>query len=156
MTTAIHHIKKEIGNTTGNILSFDFGEKRIGVAVGNNLTKIPHPLETINSAINSKRFKTIERLISQWTPIYIVVGLPLNEDGSKSKLSLLAEKFSNKIKNKFNIETFLVDERYSTTEAELMLKANEKNFRKRKLVIDQVAAQIILSSYFERGDLEIT
>ena len=134
----------------GNILSFDFGEKRIGVAIGNNLTKSSHPLETINTALNSERYKTIERLIKLWSPIHVVIGLPLNDDGSISKMSLLAKKFANKLKNKFNLSISLVDERYTSTEAESLLKVTQKNFKKRKLVLDQVAAQIILDSYFER------
>jgi len=134
----------------GNILSFDFGEKRIGVAIGNNLTKSSHPLETINTALNSERYKIIERLIKLWSPIHVVIGLPLNDDGSISKMSLLAKKFANKLKNKFNLSISLVDERYTSTEAESLLKVTQKNFKKRKLVLDQVAAQIILDSYFER------
>ena len=134
----------------GNILSFDFGEKRIGVAIGNNLTKSSHPLETINTALNSERYKTIERLIKLWSPIHVVIGLPLNDDGSISKMSLLAKKFANKLKNKFNLSISLVDERCTSTEAESLLKVTQKNFKKRKLVLDPVAAQIILDSYFER------
>lgn len=140
----------------GNILSFDFGQKRIGVAVGNNLTKSSHPLETINTPLNSERYKIIERLIGIWSPIHIVIGLPLNDDGSISKMSLLAKKFANKLKNKFNLSFSLVDERYTSTEAESVLKVTQKNFKKRKLVLDQVAAQIILESYFERGQHELT
>ena len=63
--------------SVGNILSFDFGEKRIGVAVGNNLTKSSHPLETINTPLNSDRYKIIEKLIQVWSPIHIVIGLPV-------------------------------------------------------------------------------
>ena len=140
----------------GNILSFDFGEKRIGVAVGNNLTKSSHPLETINTSLNSDRYKIIEKLIQIWSPIHIVIGLPLNDDGSISKMSLLAKKFANKLKNKFNLSFSLVDERYTSTEAESILKITQKNFKKRKLVLDQVAAQIILESYFERDHHELT
>ena len=65
-------------------------------------------------------------------------------------MSLLAKKFANKLKNKFNLSISLVDERYTSTEAESLLKVTQKNFKKRKLVLDQVAAQIILDSYFER------
>lgn len=141
--------------SVGNILSFDFGEKRIGVAVGNNLTKSSHPLETINTPLNSDRYKIIEKLIQIWSPIHIVIGLPLNDDGSISKMSLLAKKFANKLKNKFNLSFSLVDERYTSTEAESILKITQKNFKKRKLVLDQVAAQIILESYFERDHHEL-
>ena len=101
------------------ILSFDFGEKRIGVAIGNNITKNTHPLETINTNVNSKRYQKIELLLKTWDPIKLVIGYPLNEDGSISKLSLLAEKFGKKLQNKYNIPITMMDERFSSTEADL-------------------------------------
>ena len=65
-----------------NILCFDFGEKRIGVALGNSFTKIAHPLLTIESQINTERFKIIENLLKKWNSDFVVVGIPLNDDGS--------------------------------------------------------------------------
>ena len=79
----------------------------------------------------------------------MIVGYPLNDDGSQSRMSSLAKKFGEKLKNKFNIPVHFVDERFSSSEAELRLKALEKNLKKRKHIIDQVAAMIILDSYFE-------
>jgi putative Holliday junction resolvase len=138
----------------GNILSFDFGEKRIGVAIGNNITKNTHPLETINTSVNTKRYKIIESLLKTWDPIKFVIGYPLNEDGTISKMSLLSEKFGNKLKNKYNIPITFIDERFTSSEADLELKKLEKNFKKRKVVIDQVAAMIILDSFFQSNNDE--
>ena len=141
---------------SGNILSFDFGEKRIGVAIGNNITKTSHPLSTIDTPVNTKRFVAIEKLISQWSPILIVIGFPLNEDGSSSRLTVLVKKFASKIKNKFGIKISLIDERLTSIEAEILLKETDANVKKRKSVIDQVAAQIILTSYFEGAEHVVT
>jgi len=138
----------------GNILSFDFGEKRIGVAVGNDITKNSHPLETIDTPKNIERYKIIESLLKTWEPTKLVIGYPLNEDGTLSKMSLLAKKFSMKLKNKYNIPIVMVDERFSSSEADLELKKLEKNFKKRKIVIDQVAAMIILNSFFQNNSNE--
>jgi len=139
-------------NQEGNILSFDFGEKRVGVAVGNNITNNVHPLETIETEKKTERYKKIESLIEIWKPINLVIGYPLNDDGSESRMSLLAKKFGEKLKNKFNIAVYFVDERFSSSEAEIRLKKLEKNFKKRKYIIDQVAAMIILDSFFENYD----
>ena len=141
---------------SGNILSFDFGEKRIGVAIGNNITKTSHPLSTIDTPVNTKRFIAIEKLISQWSPILIVIGFPLNEDGSSSRLTVLVKKFASKIKNKFGIKISLIDERLTSIEAEILLKETDANVKKRKSVIDQVAAQIILTSYFDGANHVVT
>lgn len=136
----------------GNILSFDFGEKRVGVAIGNNITNNVHPLKTIETPKKIERYKKIESLLTIWKPIKLVIGYPLNDDGSESRMSLLARKFGEKLKNKFNIAVYFVDERFSSSEAEIKLKTLEKNLRKRKHIIDQVAAMIILDSFFENDN----
>tara|TARA_B110000037_G_scaffold210199_1_gene260243 strand:+ start:125 stop:577 length:453 start_codon:yes stop_codon:yes gene_type:complete len=135
----------------GNILSFDFGEKRIGIAIGNSITKTSHPLETINTDKNTERYRLIELLLKTWEPVKLVIGYPLNEDGTLSKMSLLAKKFGMKLGNKYNIPIVMIDERFTSSEADLELKKFEKNFKKRKIVIDQVAAMIILDSFFQNN-----
>ena len=145
---------KVIKKIEGNILSFDFGEKRIGVAIGNSITKSSHPLETINTSKNTERYKLIELLLKTWEPVKLVIGYPLNEDGTLSRMSLLAKKFGMKLTNKYNIPIVMVDERFTSTEADLELKRFEKNFKKRKIVVDQVAAMIILDSFFQNKSNE--
>lgn len=134
-----------------NILCFDFGEKRIGVALGNSSTKIVHPLETINTEINKKRFQIIENLLKEWEPDFAVVGIPLNSDGTESKLTKLAKKFSNKIHHKFNLPVFGVDERYTSIEAKSILREDGIKINRKKELIDQMAAKIILESYFKEN-----
>ena len=145
---------KTVSKIEGNILSFDFGEKRIGVAIGNSITKSSHPLETINTAKNTERYKLIELLLKTWEPVKLVVGYPLNDDGTLSKMSLLAKKFGIKLTNKYNIPITMIDERFTSSEADLELKKFEKNFKKRKIVVDQVAAMIILDSFFQNNGNE--
>ena len=145
---------KIVKKIEGNILSFDFGEKRIGVAIGNSITKISHPLETINTSKNTERYKLIELLLKTWEPIKLVIGYPLNDDGTLSKMSLLAKKFGIKLTNKYNIPITMIDERFTSSEADLELKKFEKNFKKRKIVVDQVAAMIILDSFFQNNNNE--
>ena len=142
---------KIVKKIEGNILSFDFGEKRIGIAIGNSITKTSHPLKTINTTKNSERYKLIELLLKTWEPVKLVIGYPLNEDGTLSKMSLLAKKFGIKLGNKYNIPIVMIDERFTSSEADLELKKFEKNFKKRKVVIDQVAAMIILDSFFQKN-----
>ena len=137
-------------NTDKNILAFDFGEKKIGVAVGNSITKNAHPLETIRDLKKIDRIQTIDRILKEWNPGLIVVGLPLNEDGSNSKMTELAKKFAKNIQNQFKIDTILIDERFTSVEAKILIRNSTKNISKGKKFIDQVAAQIILDSYFER------
>ena len=134
-----------------NVLSLDFGETKIGFAIGNLITKTSHPLKAIISSKKTERFQAIEELIVEWSPGLIVIGLPLNENGSESRLTLLVKKFSKKIINKFSIPTVLVDERYTSVEAESLLTSSNGKYKKKDGVIDQVAAQIILESYFERN-----
>jgi putative Holliday junction resolvase len=145
---------KIVKKIEGNILSFDFGEKRIGVAIGNSITKSSHPLETINTPKNTERYKLIELLLKTWEPIKLVIGYPLNDDGTLSKMSLLAKKFGIKLTNKYNIPITMIDERFTSSEADLELKKFEKNFKKRKIVVDQVAAMIILDSFFQNNGNE--
>ena len=137
-------------NYNGNILAFDFGEKKIGVAVGNSITKTARPLETILKIKKIERNQIIDRLLKEWGPSLLVVGLPLNEDGTESRLTELAKTFAEKIQNRFKIDTVMVDERYTSVEAKLLIHESTKNITKGSQLIDQVAAKIILESYFEQ------
>ena len=137
-------------NYNGNILAFDFGEKKIGVAVGNSITKTARPLETIHKIKKIERNQIIDRLLKEWGPSLLVVGLPLNEDGTESRLTELAKTFAEKIQNRSKINTVMVDERYTSIEAKLLIRESTKNITKGSQLIDQVAAKIILESYFEQ------
>ena len=136
----------------GSVLGFDFGEKRIGVALGERLIGIAHPLTTIATEINDERFEQIGRLIEEWKPVALVVGLPLSLDGEEHKLTQLCRKFARRLEGRFKLPVCMVDERLSSAAASQTLKELGIGGRKQKPMLDQVAAQHILQSYFDGLD----
>jgi putative pre-16S rRNA nuclease len=136
--------------SVGTVLAFDFGEKRIGVAVGELELGLAHPLITVSKVATKSRFDTITKLIEEWEPVQLVVGLPIHADGTDHKLTHLSKRFARRLEGRFGISTKLVDERYTSVTASMELREAGVKGKKRKLVIDQVAAQQILQSYFDR------
>ncbi len=134
---------------SGTLLAFDFGTKRIGIAIGNTLLGNAKPLTTINDEKNDARFARIAALIAEWQPAALVVGLPSNDDGTSHELTALCRRFANRLKGRFNLATILVDERYTSAAASEQLTQAGVYGRKQKAVIDQVAAQQILQAYFD-------
>jgi len=133
----------------GSALAFDFGERRIGVAVGESLLGISHPLCTIDTELTDERFARIGQLITEWKPTALVVGLPTHADGSEHDMTRLARRFANRLKGRFALPVWLVDERHTSLLAESMLAEAGLYGRKQKPVLDQVAAQAILQAWFE-------
>ena len=121
------------------IFSFDFGLKRIGVAVGNTMLKQAQPLTVISAATNDAKFAEIAALVAQWKPALCIVGLPLHPDGAEHEMTVRCRRFANQLHGRFGMKTVLVDERYSS--AVLMAKRGE--------VIDALSAAIILQQYFD-------
>lgn len=138
----------------GTVLAFDFGEKRIGVAVGDFETGIAHPLATIASADNRIRFADIGKLIAEWRPVRLVVGLPAHMDGTEHEMSRLARRFAQRLTGRFGIPVDLFDERLSSAEAESTLRAAGVDTRKRKTLIDATAASEILRGYLSSSGEE--
>lgn len=134
---------------SGTLLAFDFGEKRIGIAVGNTLTRTARPLETIFDEKNDVRFARIGALIAEWQPVALVSGLPSNDDGSPHAMPQLSRRFANRLKGRFNLPVILVDERYTSAAASSELAAAGVRGIKQKPLLDQVAAQQILQAYFD-------
>jgi len=134
----------------GTVLAFDFGEKRIGVAVGDIVLGLAHPLVTVSEEITKRRFDHIARLIEEWKPVQLVVGLPTHVDGTDHELTRLSRQFARRLEGRFGISTRLVDERYTSIVARVTLQEAGIKRKKQKLVLDQVAAQQILQSYFDR------
>ncbi len=131
------------------VLAFDFGEKRIGVAVGDTAVGIAHPLTTIDAAGKQRRFAAIAALLEEWRPAQLVVGLPAHLDGTEHEMSRLARKFARELFTRFGLPVELVDERLTSVAAEASLAAAGVAPRRRKLHIDQVASQEILQDYFD-------
>jgi len=134
----------------GNIIGFDFGQKRIGVAIGNNISKSAQALITIESASNNQKFEAIQKIMDEWQPVSIVVGVPFNVDGSEHKVTNLCKKFAKQLEQKYALPIHLIDERYTSIEASYEIQHKKIDLKKKKLLIDQIAAKIILQSYLDQ------
>jgi putative Holliday junction resolvase len=132
-------------------LCFDFGTKRIGIAVGQELTHTATALVTLNNPDGGPDWANITRLIEEWRPDALVVGLPLYLDGNESESSRLARRFGNRLAGRYNLPVFTADERLSSSEAEAILAA-QGHFEKAD--IDKLAAQLILQSWLEAQTTE--
>ena len=121
------------------VFGFDFGIKRIGIAMGNTLTGQAQPLSVVSAIDNATRFNTIGALIDEWRPARLVVGEPRHPDGAEHDMTLRARRFANQLHGRFNLPVHLVDERYSS----VVIPA------KRGEIIDAKAAAIILQQYFD-------
>jgi putative Holliday junction resolvase len=132
----------------GSVLAFDFGEKRIGVAVGDLAVAIAHPLTTIALEDNRRRFAAIAALVAEWKPVRLVVGLPSHADGSEHEVSRLARRFAQRLEGRFGIRTELVDERLTSRAAETRLREQGTTGARLAAGLDAAAAQEILQSYF--------
>ncbi|NOT14755.1 MAG: Holliday junction resolvase RuvX [Methylotenera sp.] len=134
---------------SATVLAFDFGERRIGIAVGEHLLGTANPLTTIDNESNEIRFQRITELVQEWQPKLLIVGLPLNTDGTEHAMTQLCKKFARRLNGRFNLPVALVDERYSSLEASQRLNESGIKGRAQKTMLDQVAAQTILQSYFD-------
>lgn len=145
---------------SGTVLAFDFGEKRIGVALGDLGLGLAHPLVTVSDAITERRFDAIAKLIAEWRPVLLVVGLPTHADGTEHELTRLSRRFARRLEGRFGIKTTLVDERYTSITAAATLGEMGIKGKKQKPLLDQVAAQQILQAYFDshstKGTLHAT
>ncbi len=121
---------------TAVFLAFDFGTRRVGVASGNSLTGTAQPLATI-AAEGEARFAAIGRLVAQWQPAALVVGVPRHPDGAAHENTQRAQRFARQLRGRFGLEVHEVDERYSTTEARSMRAAD----------LDAASAAIILEQF---------
>jgi len=124
------------------ILAFDFGIQRIGVAVGEPETGTSHPLPGI-ALTGAARFVAIERLVAEWRPARLVVGLPLSANGAAHDLTRRAERFARQLQGRFGLPVELVDERFTSVEAERRLRGR----RLGRPAVDSVAAHLILEQY---------
>ena len=131
------------------ILGFDFGEKRIGVAVGNTVTSQAEALTTLHVESNVARLDAVEKLVIAWQPASFVVGQPEHADGRPHAVAHLAKKFGNRLSEKFKLPVVYINETLSSTEASRMLNERGVKGIAQKDEIDAVAAQVILQSYLD-------
>ena len=138
------------------ILAFDFGTRRIGVAVGNEMIASARPLEALPARDGIPDWERVSRLVEEWRPELFVVGLPLNMDGSESEMSARARKFGKRLYGRYGKPCEMVDERGSTREAKAIARETEglRDARKsyRDDGVDGIAAVLILESWFARQE----
>ncbi len=132
-------------------LSFDFGEKRIGVAVGSDIAESANALTTLSATNDNERFDAIAPLVNDWQPYAFVVGHPTHPDGAPHAMTARAEKFARQLEGRYGRKVFLVDERFSSVEAEISFKARTGKKVVPKEAIDAEAAANILRRFFENG-----
>ena len=131
------------------ILGFDFGEKRIGVAIGNTVTSQAQALTTLHVESNAARLGAVEKLVNEWQPASFVIGQPQHADGRPHEVAHLAKKFGNRLTEKFRLPVAYINETLSSVEASGILCGRGVRGIAQKSEIDAVAAQVILQSYLD-------
>ena len=134
---------------TATVLAFDFGERYIGVAVGDTETGLAHALSLIDEEANATRFERIAALIAEWRPSRLVVGLPLAMDGAEHDMSRRARRFANQLQGRCGLEGARADERLSSAAAEDLLRERGRGGREHKHEAHALAAQIILQAWLD-------
>ena len=131
------------------ILAFDFGTQKMGIAVGSSLIESAMPLALFPMKDGIPNWDAIEKCLKDWKPDVIVVGLPLNMDGTEQDLTLRAKKFANRLNGRFGIKVELQDERLTTVSArdEIFQRGGYRALNKGK--VDGISACLILESWFE-------
>ena len=130
-------------------MAFDFGLKRIGLAVGQTLTKTAQPVHIFKADDGIPNWDTVSKYVNQWAPDVLVVGLPLNMDGTESEMSLLAKNFADKLRKRFVLPVKTFDERLSTFDAK---GEAAEEYAKPDMYVDAIAAKLILESWLNSND----
>lgn len=131
------------------VLAFDFGTRRIGVAVGNTLLRVAHPLATIDAAVTGARWSAIAALLDEWRPQRLVVGLPVHADATEHAMTARAREFAHELADRFALPVAFEDERHTSETARDALAAAGRGSRAHRGERDRVAAQIILQAWFD-------
>jgi putative Holliday junction resolvase len=131
------------------VLAFDFGTRRIGVAVGNTLLRVAHPLATIDDESSTRRFTAIAALVDEWKPGMLVVGVPVHADGTPHAMTARARRFARQLHGRHRLPVVEADERWTTQDAQSALDAAGRGGRRGRALRDAIAAQAILQGYFD-------
>jgi putative Holliday junction resolvase len=129
-------------------LVFDFGTRRIGLAVGNSITGSSQALAAINADNDYARFAAIAIQIQEWAPDQLVVGLPCHPDGAEHAMTAKARRFGNQLQGRFGLPVAWVDERYTSAVLENAPKFQQKQSSKHAISLDSESARLILEQYF--------
>lgn len=122
------------------VMAFDYGTRRVGVAVGNSITRAGQALKTIAALNADALFQEIERLLIEWQPNQLVVGLPTHPDGAEHEMTAKARRFGNQLQGRFNLPVNWVDERYSSVVLDGDADMHDN--------LDAHSAALILEQYF--------
>lgn len=134
----------------GTVLAFDFGEKRIGVAIGETLLAQAHPLTVLHvGGGDEARLAEIAKLIREWQPVQLVLGLPTHADGTPHAMTERCQGFAATLRQHFRLPVDLTDERLTSRDAETRLRETGRNSKTMKPLLDAVAAQLILQTWFD-------
>lgn len=131
------------------VLGFDYGTKSIGIAIGQQLTASARPLISIKAVDGIPKWEEIAAIITEWKPDLIVVGLPLNMDGTEQEITLRAKKFGNRLNGRFGVKVVTQDERLTTADAKARLFEMGGYKALTKGQVDAMSAVLIIESYFE-------
>lgn len=123
------------------LLAFDYGTRKIGVAIGNTVTRHARPLDILMPVTREQRFAAIAGLLQTWRPQRVVVGLPLTTEGGEQYASLRSRRFAHQLHGRFGVQVELVDERGSSVEAQALMGRHGPD--------DAVAAAVILQRYLD-------
>ncbi len=132
------------------VLAVDFGRRRVGLAVGDSRTRVATPLPLVAAGDGRRLLDAILERVGEFDVQRIVVGHPLNMDGSRGPACAAAERFAAALRRRSGLPVDLVNEQLTSFAAEELAKEIERDFRRRKAFLDSVAAQLILETYFEQ------
>ena len=130
-------------------LGFDYGTKHLGIAVGGSASGRAEPLATASVLSGIPDWSLLDRLIAEWTPAALIVGLPLNMDDSENDMTRAARKFGHRLQGRYNLPVHMVDERLSSVDAKNALVESHVPWKQRKAKVDKLAAQTILQAYLD-------
>jgi len=130
-------------------LGFDYGTKQIGIAVGGLASGRAEPLATANVQQGVPDWPMLDRLIQEWQPTALVVGLPLNMDDSENPMTRAARKFGQRLHARYNLPVLMVDERLTSVGAKNTMVESRVPWKQRKAKVDKLAAQTILQAYLD-------
>ena len=132
------------------ILAFDFGLKQIGVATGNAKLEIASENSVLKANDGNPNWHQVAELIAEWKPALVLIGLPLNMDGTESELSERSRKFARKLEGRFNIKYEMIDERLSSFEAKERSREEGHQGDYKKAPVDALAAKILIEQWFRQ------
>ncbi|MGH8632159.1 MAG: Holliday junction resolvase RuvX [Burkholderiales bacterium] len=148
-TVTRHPVPGTQHSHSGTVLAFDYGERRVGVAVGDAAVGIAHPLVAIESAAGQVSWDQLAVLVAEWRPSMFVVGMPVRDDGGEHDLMGAVRGFSRQLARRFGLPVELVDERFTSSEGASQLRDAGVSGRAQKPHLDAFAATAILQAYFE-------